>query len=104
LFVFSFGAIVLIEEEFRLIVGSGVVDVAAEVDAFEAVVAVVDQLLLFLAVGEEAFAAVEADVVVGQEAHGLDHLLVEAEVDKEAAFGVDVINLELLGDVFEGGL
>lgn len=72
-----------------------------EILPLEAIVAMVDELLEFFAVWEDTFAAVEAYIVLGESAHGVNHLLIVFEIDQEPAFGVDEIVLDSVGDILE---
>ena len=77
------------------------VQVLPQVLLLEAVVAVVHVLLVLLAVGQQGFAAVEADSLLGEGPHGQGHLLPEPEVYEEAALGVDKVVCDARRDVLE---
>ena len=54
---------ILAKEDFWLVVGRGVVKVLPEILPLEAIVAVIDELFLLLAIGKQALAVVELDVL-----------------------------------------
>ena len=81
----------------RLIIRCPWLQRSPEVHFFEPVIAVKDLFFVFLAVDQQAFPAIEPHPIVGEHAHGFDHVWVGAEVEKEPAFGVDEVDGHVVG-------
>jgi hypothetical protein len=62
LFILHFSTLILIEEEFGLIVGSGMIDVSAQVNTLKTIVTVINQLFELLSVGQQALSAIIRDI------------------------------------------
>jgi hypothetical protein len=83
--------LIFVEVDSWLVVGGRVVDIFAEVLLLYLVVAVVDQLLQFFTIRQQAFPTVELYVARRKDSHGLHHLVEVPEVDEESAFRVDEV-------------
>ena len=87
-----------VKVQFRLIIGCPWLQTSSEVHFFEPVIAVKHLLFVFFAVDQQAFSAIEPHSVVGERPHGLHHVGVRAEVEKEPAFGVDEVDGHVAGN------
>ena len=85
------GILILVEQHFRFIVRGAVIQVLPQILLLEAVVAVVNMLLILLTVREQTLSPVKPDILLCEDAHGLDHLLVQPEIKEKPPLGVDEV-------------
>lgn len=56
---------------------------------------------MLLAIGEYTCAAIEADIVLCEDAHRIDHLLVVLKVNEKSALRVDEVVQDIMRNFFQ---